>query len=130
MTTCRQVKNLTWYIQGHSFSKDMIVLDMLPYDAILGYDWLKQYSPMTCDWQAKSLQFQHQGSNIFLKGIPSPIQDITPMSAKQVYKSSKGNDIWAFVVLATTHVTQDQVKQSSIVLDSLQLLLTQYANVF
>jgi hypothetical protein len=55
MTTCRQVKNLTWYIQGHSFSKDMIVLDMLPYDAILDYDWLKQYNPMTGDWQAKTL---------------------------------------------------------------------------
>jgi hypothetical protein len=49
MTTSTQVKNLTWYIQGHSFSTDMIVLDMLPYVAILGYDWLKHYSPMTCD---------------------------------------------------------------------------------
>jgi hypothetical protein len=33
----------------------MIVLDMLPYDAILDYDWLKQYNPMTGDWQAKTL---------------------------------------------------------------------------
>lgn len=96
MTTSQQVKNLTWYIQGHSFSKDMIVLDTLPYDAIQGYDWLRQYSPMTCDWQAKTLQFQHQGKQILLKGIPSHNPEVTPMSAKQVYKSTKGNDIWAF----------------------------------
>jgi len=59
MKTTRQVENLQWYIQGHSFSTDMIVLDMLPYDAILGHDWLKAYSPMKCDWEAKTLQFQH-----------------------------------------------------------------------
>jgi hypothetical protein len=46
------------------------------------------------------------------------------MSAKQVYKSSKGNDIWAFVVLAAAHADQHQVNHSSIVRDSLQLLLT------
>jgi len=108
----------------------MIVLDMLPYDAILGYDWLKQYSPMTYDWQAKTLQFQHQGTSILLKGIPSPSPEITPMTAKQVYKSSKGNDIWGFVVLAAAHANQHQVNHSSTVPDSLQLLLTQYADVF
>lgn len=82
MTTNLQVKNLAWYIQGHSFSKDMIVLDTLPYDAILGYDWLRQYSLMTCDWQAKTLQFHHQGKRILLKGIPSLSPEVVPMSTK------------------------------------------------
>ena len=40
MATATMVPNLTWYIQGHTFTSDMIVLDLLPYDAILGYDWL------------------------------------------------------------------------------------------
>ena len=108
----------------------MIVLDRLPYDAILDYDWLKQYNPMICDWQAKTLQFKHQGTNILLKGIPSQSPEVSPMSAKQVYKSSKGNDIWAFVVLAKTHATQALVHHNDTVPDSLQLLLTQYADVF
>jgi len=50
MSTTKQVKNLDWYIQGHTFTTDMIVLDQLPYDVVLGYDWLKTFSPMQCDW--------------------------------------------------------------------------------
>ena len=42
LTTARKVPNLQWFIQGHTFSHDMIVLDMLFYDAILGYDWLNE----------------------------------------------------------------------------------------
>jgi hypothetical protein len=59
MTTARKVQNLSWYIQGHTFTSDMIVLDLLPYDAILGYDWLQEHSPMQCDWMAKTLTFTH-----------------------------------------------------------------------
>jgi hypothetical protein len=37
MHTNRMVKDLEWYLQGHTFVTDMIVLDKLPYDGILGY---------------------------------------------------------------------------------------------
>jgi hypothetical protein len=50
LTTARKVANLQWFIQGHTFYQDMVVLDLLPYDVILGYDWLKANSPMQCDW--------------------------------------------------------------------------------
>ena len=53
MTTRSKVSNLQWLSEGYTFNTDMIVLDLLPYDAILGYDWLKANSPMQCDWQAK-----------------------------------------------------------------------------
>jgi hypothetical protein len=33
----------------------MVVLDMAPYDAIIGYDWLKKNNPMTFDWNEKQL---------------------------------------------------------------------------
>lgn len=108
----------------------MIMLDMLPYDAILGYDWLKHYSPMTCDWQAKTFTFQHQGTTISLKGTPSPTPEVTAMSAKQVYKSSKGNDIWAFVVLASAHAAKAPTPNRTQFPEELQLLLAQYADVF
>lgn len=49
MTTAKRVSNLSWLIQGHTFHTDMIVLDLLPYDAILGYDLLQTNSPMSCD---------------------------------------------------------------------------------
>jgi len=41
-----KVLNLQWYIQGHTLHSDMLVIDMGPYDAILGFDWLKLHSPM------------------------------------------------------------------------------------
>jgi hypothetical protein len=55
MSTAHQVKDLQWYIQGKTFTEHMIVMDKLPYDAILGFDWLQQFSPMQCDWVAKTL---------------------------------------------------------------------------
>lgn len=52
MTTIAKVFNLEWYIQRHRLYSDVVVMDMSPYDAILGYDWLKKYSPMECDWNS------------------------------------------------------------------------------
>lgn len=128
--TTQQVKGLSWYSQGHSFSTDMIVLDMIPYDAILGYDWLRTYSPMSCDWVAKTLQFKHNGKHIVLKGIQPADLAINNISAKQVYKFTMGNDIWAFVILDTGDSTAPPSSKSDTYSDSIQLLLTQYADVF
>jgi hypothetical protein len=38
LVTNKMVKNLECYCQGQHFATDMVVLDMHPYDAILGYD--------------------------------------------------------------------------------------------
>ena len=42
---------------GVKFSHDMQILDMGEYGAALGMDWLKLYRPMSCDWDAKWLEF-------------------------------------------------------------------------
>ena len=131
MTTATMVPNLTWYIQGHTFTSDMIVLDLLPYDAILGYDWLQIHSPMHYDWVSKTLTFQHKGNNVTLKGIkPHPLQ-LSTISAKQFYKSTQGNDIWAFVVLDT--IKDQPPANNSVPMvpnEDIQLLLHQYVDVF
>ena len=49
IVTNQQVSNLQWYCQCYTLSSDMVVLDMHPYDAILGFDWLQAHSPMQCD---------------------------------------------------------------------------------
>jgi hypothetical protein len=82
----------------------MIVLDLLPYDAILGFDWLQTFSPMQCDWVAKTLQFQHQGKLITLKGLQSTPLSLNSISAKQMLKSVQGNDIWAYVIVDSPHL--------------------------
>lgn len=131
MTTNKQVKGLQWYIQGHTFTTDMIVLDQLPYDAILGFDWLKTFSPMLCDWQAKTLQFNHQGQVVTLQGLHTPSLDLNTISAKQVFKSIKGNDIWAYVVVdsvpATTSASATPHQPPA---EDVQDLLLQYVDLF
>lgn len=131
MTAARQVKNLTWYCQGHTFTTDIIVLDLLPYDVILGYGWLKQYSPMHCDWVAKTISFPHKGKHITLQGLHPPPMQLSSISAKQVYKSTQGNDIWAYVILDITQPNQGtrQAEQNS-PSEDIQLLLHQYVDVF
>lgn len=79
LTTSEKVTNLQWYIQGHTLSSDMIVLDIGPYDAILGFDWLKNNSPMNYDWNKKTLEFTNGGKLIRLQELlPTPLQ-VTPI---------------------------------------------------
>jgi hypothetical protein len=49
LATDKMVPHLQWYCQGNTISSNMIILDKHPYDAILGFDWLQQHNPMTCD---------------------------------------------------------------------------------
>jgi hypothetical protein len=49
LITDKKVPKLQWYCQGHTLCIDMVVLDMHPDDAILGFDWLQTRSPMNCD---------------------------------------------------------------------------------
>ena len=77
----------------------MKVLDMPAYDAILGYDWLQQNSPMQCNWATKTMQFQLNGKSVILQGVQSPTNHIQEISAQQVRKWATGNDIWAIAVV-------------------------------
>ena len=44
--TDQWIPHLTWWCEGYTVHKDMKVLDIPAYDAILGYDWLHANSPM------------------------------------------------------------------------------------
>ena len=103
LSTSSKVQNLQWYIQGHTLCSDMIVLDMTTYDAILGYDWLKEQGPMAIDWTKKTLQFKKNNKPIKLQGLISPPLQAKPISATKLYKDTKGNNSWAFVIVKHTH---------------------------
>lgn len=79
LTATAKVQNLQWYIQGHTLSSDMISLEMGPYDAILGYDWLKRNSPMKCDWNLKTIEFSWQGQPVKIQGLITPPFQATPI---------------------------------------------------
>ena len=103
---------------------------MHPYDAILGFDWLQSNSPMQCDWQHKTLEFCVEGKPVRLKGIIEPPLRLQSISATKVFNSTKGNDIWAFVLLdyvpATNISTPSDTSQQSKILD----ILSTYSDVF
>jgi hypothetical protein len=127
LVTDKMVKNLECYCQGQHFATDMVVLDMHPYDAILGYDWLKTHSPMECDWNQKTLQFSEQGRTVKLQGLTYAPMQLSAILATKVYNATKGNDIWAFVLLdhAPPHAEEKQPPHP----DLADLLLS-YKDVF
>jgi hypothetical protein len=53
------VKGFEWWVQGHTFRTDAKIIDTGAYDLVLGTDWLEQFSPMTCDWLAKWIEFKY-----------------------------------------------------------------------
>ena len=98
LVTDQIVHNLSWWCHGHTMCADMQVLDLGAYDAILGYDWLSQHSPMVCDWANYYVEFQEKDRKVKLQGIqPVPLQ-LQAISADSFMKWHKGNGIWALAV--------------------------------
>jgi hypothetical protein len=58
----KMVSKLEWWCQGHTLTADMRVLDLRAYDAILGYDWLKIHSPISCHWENRTIEFLDGGN--------------------------------------------------------------------
>jgi len=74
LLTDRMVPQMQWWCQGHTLSMDMRVLELGAYDAILGYDWLQSHSPMSCNWEHRTIQFQEGDKTITLQGLsPAPV---------------------------------------------------------
>jgi len=104
----------------------MIVLDMQPYDAILGYDWLEAHPHMTFDWDQKIMTFIEDGKSITLKGLHTPIRELNTISATKAHKFSKGNEVWAFVLVEQHH----HIDITETVPEQIQHLLLQYKDIF
>jgi hypothetical protein len=120
------VRNVEWWSHGHFYHTDMRVLPLEAFDAILGYGWLMQHSPMECDWVHKVLQFRDAGQVVILYGDDvhsgSTIQEV---SALQVQKWLVGHDIWAMVLVESNDDSSSQVNE-----DDIQLLLQEFAELF
>lgn len=94
---------------------------------VLGMDWLTQYSPMTCDWAAKWLQFQYQGSLVTLQGIQSDqCPSVSEVSADQVLRWTKSNEVWAMAVLEQSAL----VSSGQHHIPAISQLVQKYSSVF
>ena len=57
-----------WSVQGCSFSADLKILPLSPYDMILGIDWLSSFSLMQVHWAQRWLSIPYQGTTAVLLG--------------------------------------------------------------
>lgn len=101
------------------------MLDLGAYDAILGYDWISTHSPMLCNWGDKTLQFEEQGQHVTLNGVKASTSPVQNVSLEQVYKWSKGNDIWAVAVVEMLPSTRPPQPNEAV-----QELLHKFQDVF
>lgn len=121
------IPQFTWWVQGYHFSFPMRLLPMGGYDVVLGMDRLTAHSPMMCGWAAKSIQFSYQGADITMKGVITDNSSaVTEVSASQVLKWDKGNEIWAMAIVESVVAP---VSTSS-PYPEIQQLLEQYNSVF
>jgi hypothetical protein len=54
---------------------------------------------MECDWKNSTINFSKEGRTVTLQGLQEPPLQLSSISAKKVYNYTKGNDIWAVVLL-------------------------------
>jgi len=81
MECARQVKELMWEVQGHTFTSTVGILPLKCFDMIVGEDWLEDYSPMWIQWANKIMRFTHLGKRVELKGIKQQVSHCTAISA-------------------------------------------------
>lgn len=125
MITDKYVPNLSWWIQGHTMTTDMKVLDLTAFDAILGYDWLKSHSPMNCHWENRTFQFIAGDKSITLQGVVQQQLKVEGVSVEKVIKWQACNDVAALAVVELVPPsTQPDVPPA------VQSLLDKYADVF
>lgn len=100
MISQAMVKNLVWWAHGHFYHTDMRILPLGAFDAILGYQWLMQHSPMECDWVNTVLQFKDEDQQVTLYGDGNQASSqVELVSALQVQKWISGNDVWSLVLV-------------------------------
>lgn len=126
MISDQVVPALEWWVQGHTFSTDLRVLDFQAYDAILGYDWLKTHSPIIRDWEARTMEFSDKGKQIVLKGIPPPGLAVSALPVERMAKWLAGNDVWALAVVQAINPHQ----QEEAMIPEVQEVLEEFQDVF
>jgi len=121
----KYVPKLEWWVQGYSFFTDMRVLDFGAYDCILGFDLLKQFSPITHHWENRIMEFIDHGISVKLQGIPPAPLALKELSVAQFAKWSATNDIWALAIVDTSHSPDSETCPPQI-----QEVLNEYQDVF
>ena len=117
---------MQWDMQGHRFTHDVFVLDLEPYDLILGVDWMKSYSSITFDFKKLNLSFDKEGEQVMLKG-DSNSANIRMQQGPLAHKYARHKIKKALQQSCMVKVHNSQVISEP---DSLTVLLAKYDDVF
>lgn len=96
---CTHEVQCTWMVQGVQFQTIFRILPLQCYDAILGMDWLEQFSPMQVQWAQKWLSFSHNGVKVQLQVITDAANKLSFTSSDQLNALLKHDEVWCVVQL-------------------------------
>jgi len=128
LTCTHEVTDCPWLIQGHQFHTTFRILPLQCYDAILGMDWLEQFSPMEIQWAQKWLTFHYQGEKVKLQGLTNSISSLLPVSGDQLLAMLKQDDIWCAVQVYALDSSTSQADTS--IPPTMQQLLDKFSVIF
>lgn len=91
----KYVPNLELWVQGHSFTCDMRVIDLEAYDATLGFDWIQSHSPISHHWKNRTMELSHKGQQICITAILPAKLKLEELPVERLAKWLFGSDVWA-----------------------------------
>ncbi|KAL5211653.1 hypothetical protein ABZP36_022500 [Zizania latifolia] len=114
-----------WWLQGREYSCNFWLLELGSYDAILGMDWLQEFSPMRIDWNSKWLEYAHQGQTIRIQGIIPQLSSCNAIRMDQVKGCYKQESLMYMLYLCVS--TSESGEHTPL---EIQDMLQNYTEVF
>ncbi|XP_071902771.1 uncharacterized protein [Coffea arabica] len=105
---CSQwIPSFQWGMQGQKFCHNVCLLDLEPYDFIIGVDWMKAYSPLTFDFRQLQVSFSNDGELVKLQGDEGTAK--TRMVKGEVAQKYMRKKLKQAVQVCMINTTQSQI---------------------
>ncbi|XP_027156574.1 uncharacterized protein LOC113757594 [Coffea eugenioides] len=89
--------DVTWNIQGYSFSFPLVIMELGTWDMILGVDWMVQYSPITFDFKQLLVKLSEEDGKMVLEGVAEqPSMKLVRGKAIKKFMQQKHRNLAAF----------------------------------
>ncbi|XP_027169598.1 uncharacterized protein LOC113769341 [Coffea eugenioides] len=130
LTCNKMIPNMSWEMQGKQFTHDMFIINLEPYDMIIGVDWMAAHSPITFDFRQLNMTFAEKGERVLLQGESKEVVLKFPRNNSE--KEGLSTRIWKHACGLKMNGTQiNTVTQLDINFQqSLDALLADYKDVF
>ncbi|XP_027060831.1 uncharacterized protein [Coffea arabica] len=130
LTCSRMIPNMNWEMQGKPFTHDMFIINIEPYDMIIGVDWMAAHNPITFDFKQLNMTFDKEGERIWLQGESK--EAVLKLPKDNAEKEGLSTKIWKHACGLKMSGTQvHSVTQLDIAFQQpLDALIADYKDVF